>query len=147
MSPDSWGTDITFNNEIILPVAQQLALMTLCQWILRLHPASTGCLPWFCPQKKVDVCFKLMIWLPATHADRTLTKKFFIFLPWYSNGHSLVFYHQANLSSNSVDEKINNDCCTRLVQFRLTHFYRVKFQTFTNEKGGRKVQPTVLTWT
>lgn len=98
--------------------------------------SSTGRVPWLCPQKRVEVCFELMMLPPATHADCTSAERFFIFLPSYSNRHSLVFYHKANLSSNSVDEKINYDCCTRLVQFCLIHLHM--------RKEDRKFS---LTWT
>lgn len=143
MSPGSWGPNFTFKNQIILPVAQQLALVSLCQWILRLHLARLGVCLDFALRKGLK--FGLNWWCGFLQHPLT-ARSIWV---WRKENeepvqvlHSLVFYHQVNhqvnLTSNSVDEKINNDCCT--------HFYWVKFQTFTYEKGGLKVLLPALTW-
>lgn len=111
MSSGSQGPNITFNNQIILPVAQQLALISLHQWTLRLHSARLGVCLDFALWKRFKFGF---IWLPATHPGSTLTKDFLVFLPSYSNRHSLVFYHRFKNKFKFI-RLVNNDCCTWLV--------------------------------
>lgn len=85
MSSGSRGPNITFNNQIILPVAQQLALISLHQWTLRLHSARLGVCLDFALWKRLKFG---LIW-SSGFLQRTLTP--------HSIKGSLFFFHHTQI--------------------------------------------------